>query len=58
LKRAADLARRFTRVLGYRSLDVFHVASAVELELRVFVTFDERQRELARTARLKVAMLA
>ena len=58
LKRAADLARRFTRTLGCRSLDVLHVASAVELELRVFVTFDERQRELARAARLRVAMPA
>lgn len=54
LKRAAELARRFTRTLGCRSLDVLHVASAVELELRVFVTFDERQRELARAVRLKV----
>jgi predicted nucleic acid-binding protein len=58
LKRAADLARRFTRSLGCRSLDVLHVASAVELQLRVFVTFDERQRELARAARLKVAVPA
>jgi predicted nucleic acid-binding protein len=58
LKRAADLARRFTRTLGCRSLDVLHVASAVELELRVFVTFDDRQRELARAVRLKVAVPA
>lgn len=58
LKRAADLARRFTRTLGCRSLDVLHVASAVELELQVFVTFDGRQRELARAARLKVVMPA
>ena len=58
LKRAADLARRFTRTLSCRSLDVLHVASAVELELRVFVTFDDRQRELARAVRLKVAVPA
>ena len=58
LKRAADLARRFTRTLGCRSLDVLHVASAVELELRAFVTFDDRQRELARAVRLKVAVPA
>ncbi len=54
LKRAADLARRFTRTLGCRSLDVVHVASAVELSLPVFVTFDARQAELARAARLRV----
>jgi predicted nucleic acid-binding protein len=58
LKRAADFARRFTRTLGCRSLDVIHVASAVELELRVFVTFDARQRELARAVRLKVVVPA
>lgn len=58
LKRAADLARLFTRTLGCRSLDVLHVASAVELELRLFVTFDERQRELARAVRLKVLVPA
>ena len=56
LKRAADLARRFTRTFGCRTLDVLHVASALELELRMFSTFDARQRELARAARLKVAV--
>ena len=55
LKRAADLARRFTRTFGCRSLDVLHVASALELGLRIFVTYDARQRELARATRLKVA---
>lgn len=55
LKRASELARRFTRTLGCRTLDVIHVASALELGSRVFVTFDARQRELARVARLKVA---
>jgi hypothetical protein len=58
LKRAAALSRQHTRALGTRSLDVLHVASALELELRKFVTFDERQQGLARAAGLKVVELS
>lgn len=54
LKRAADLSREFTPRLGTRSLDVLHVASALELDLKRFVTFDARQRQLALAAGLKV----
>jgi predicted nucleic acid-binding protein len=54
LKRASELSREFTRVLGCRSLDVLHVASALELGMRSFVTFDARQKALARAAKLKV----
>jgi len=54
LKRATEISRKFTRQLGCRSLDVIHVASALELGLRVFVTFDARQRHLARALKLKV----
>jgi len=34
-------------------VDVLHVATAVELGLRIFVTFDSRQRQLASAAGLK-----
>ena len=54
LKRAADLSRAHTPTLGTRSLDVLHVASALELGLKRFVTFDVRQRRLALAAGLKV----
>lgn len=54
LKRAAELSRRHTRTLGTRSLDALHVASALELGLSKFVTFNERQQRLARVAGLKV----
>lgn len=54
LKRAGDLSREHTHAMGCRSLDVLHVASAIELGLRVFVTFDVRQQELARSAGLKL----
>jgi predicted nucleic acid-binding protein len=58
LKRAGELSREFTRTLGCRSLDVLHVASAVELGLRNFVTFDLRQQKLARAAALKLILPA
>src|SRR5262250_2960132 len=38
LKRAADLSRQHTPALGCRSLDVLHVASALELKLKSFLT--------------------
>jgi predicted nucleic acid-binding protein len=53
LKRAGELSRKHTPVLGCRSLDVLHVASALELGLRYFLTFDLRQRRLARAVGLK-----
>lgn len=54
LRRAEELGRQHTRSVGTRSLDVLHVASALELELKYFATFDERQRQLARVAGLKL----
>ena len=53
LKRAAELSRTHTPKLGCRSLDVLHVATALELGLRDFLTFDRRQQQLARAAGLK-----
>jgi hypothetical protein len=41
-----------------RSLDIVHVAGAVELEFRYFATFDVRQQQLARVAGLKVIVPA
>lgn len=58
LKRAGDLSRQHTRVLGTRSLDVLHVACALELNRRRFVTFDDRQAKLAEAAGLKVIVPA
>jgi predicted nucleic acid-binding protein len=52
--RAAELSRAHTASLGCRSLDVLHVATALELGRRTFVTYDQRQQQLARTAGLRV----
>lgn len=53
LRRAADISRTYTAKLGCRSLDALHVATALELGLRDFVTFDARQRQVARAVGLK-----
>ena len=55
--RARDVSREHTPRLGCRSLDVLHVASAMELELKGFLTFDSRQRQLAHAVGLKVVAL-
>lgn len=54
LRRAAEISRAHTATIGCRALDVLHVATALELGLRNFVTFDRRQQHLARVAGLKV----
>jgi predicted nucleic acid-binding protein len=53
LNRAAELSERYTPKLGTRSLDVLHVACALELKLGHFLTFDARQQQLATSAGLK-----
>ena len=53
LTRAADISRTYTPMLGCRALDALHVATAVELGLRDFVTFDGRQRLVARAVGLR-----
>jgi predicted nucleic acid-binding protein len=57
LDRAADLSREHTPKLGTRALDVLHVASALALDCRHFVTFDDRQSALARVAGLRMVRL-
>lgn len=51
---AAELSRKHTATLGTRTLDVLHVASALTLGRRAFVTYDERLAALARAVKLKV----
>ena len=52
--RARGLSVGHSRNLGTRSLDILHVASAMELGIRMFWSFDDRQRNLARAAGLEV----
>lgn len=53
-RRCRELSDRFALTTGGRTLDALHVATALILGVQVFVTFDVRQRELAREAGLKV----
>jgi predicted nucleic acid-binding protein len=54
LREAERLGEAHLTHSGARSGDLLHVASAVVLGAREFVTFDQRQTELARRAGLKV----
>ena len=57
LNRGAELSQTYTPNLGTRSLDVLHVACALELKLRSFLTSDERQRKLAAAVGLRLVRL-
>ena len=51
---AAELSTLHTAALGTRTLDVLHVATAVTLEARRFVSYDQRQATLAKAVGLRV----
>lgn len=52
--RAEELSSACTVRLGSRTLDIIHVAAAVVLGVKDFVTFDRRQAGVAMEAGLKV----
>ncbi len=54
MRRSHAIAQQATARLGIRTLDLIHVAAAVELEADALFSFDERQRRLARELKLKV----
>lgn len=54
LAKAEHLSAQFTGTEGHRAFDVMHVATALHLGAREFLTFDDRQRKLAIAAGLKV----
>jgi predicted nucleic acid-binding protein len=53
MRRAIEISRVHTLSLGCRSLDVLHVATALELGVRAFLTFDARRKQLARAVGMK-----
>ncbi len=57
LNRSVELSRIHTVKLGTRAADVLHVACALELKLKHFLTFDERQQKLAASCGLKLVKL-
>ena len=52
--RAEWLSAKCSAQVGSRSLDILHVAIALEAACTEFVSFDERQRKVAALAGLKV----
>jgi predicted nucleic acid-binding protein len=54
LERARQLSRQTTAKLGTRTADLLHVAAALELGVDYLYTFDQHQRKLAQTLRLKL----
>lgn len=57
LNKAAELSKAHTPKLGTRALDALHVACALELKSRYFLTFDDKQRQLSAAVGLKNALL-
>ena len=51
---AERLSNTYTKGEGHRAFDVMHVATALHLRARVFLSFDDRQRKLAKAVGLKV----
>jgi predicted nucleic acid-binding protein len=53
-EKAMRMARRRTPQLGTRTLDILHVASALELRAEKFYTFDHNQARLAKAEGMNV----
>ncbi len=52
--KADELSAKYSSALGCRTLDVIHVAAAIIIGARDFVTFDGRQGAMAKQAGLTV----
>ena len=53
---AGHLSAKYTEASGYRLADILHVATALHLGVAEFLTFDERQRNLAEAEGLTVPL--
>ncbi len=53
-RRADQLSEEHATSTGQRTIDLLHVAIALECGAKTFLSFDKRQRTLARAAGLKV----
>jgi predicted nucleic acid-binding protein len=51
---AARLSAHHTAAKGYRAFDLLHIATALHLKARTFLSFDERQRKAAAGEGLKI----
>ena len=53
-RRADELSEKHAATEGQRTIDLLHVALALESGAKTFLSFDQRQRKLAKAAGLKV----
>jgi len=53
-RRADELSDQHAAIEGQRTIDLLHVALALESGAKTFLSFDQRQRKLAKAAGLKV----
>ena len=53
-RRADELSEKHAATEGQRTIDLLHVALALESGAKTFLSFDRRQRKLAKAAGLKV----
>jgi len=53
LRIADDLSKRHAAKAGCRSFDILHVATALQLGAKLFLSFDDKQRQLAAAEGLK-----
>jgi predicted nucleic acid-binding protein len=53
-RRADELSEKHAATEGQRTMDLLHVAVALESDAGTFLSFDQRQRKLAKAAGLKV----
>lgn len=54
LRQAEKLGEAYAEDFGCRSSDLFHVATALDFGFELFLTFDERQKKVAKAAGLSV----
>lgn len=53
-KGAMELSKRFTAAHQCRTLDILHIAAALEFRAETIASFDQRQRKLAASAGLNL----
>jgi len=56
LRMAEHLSEKHTALTGNRTLDILHIATAKHLSARNFLSFDARQKKLAKAAGLKTPL--
>ncbi len=57
MDRARELSTAHSETIGARAIDLLHVACALLLESEVFLTSDQRQATLAKTAGLQATLV-